>query len=373
MVPNTQLDLSNYVDPYSTSYVDPYRIQISRAPNLIRVLFAEIEELFDVCAEPSADNRILRVAIILPGTMQDFGKSMDSQYLYPVTNRMQTMCEKIGLDLRLDAHISWECDDLALGRVSNDQIVEKHHLADLAKYFPDMPRTDSADAWVDACREKMVKRQNYLLHRAKAILSTNNLIVVGGPKANQVMANLCHIFLLHFGILGQLGMYLVPSAGALPLKLRRVSPNNKWEEWLDRTWEDRSIGWVHMIRNPWATRGNPRFLIYVGGFYAQGTPAAMLKLIEIFDGFLDLAKEGRAISENMLQHHSDFKVGSGMDDYIPAHVVEAQVEIPLNWFFGAKRPGLHASTPLWSITPPAFEGSIAGFKHILEKRPNERE
>jgi len=367
MTLNAQPNLSNYVDPYLTPYVDPYRIQISHTPNPTQVLFAEIENLFHACAESSAENKALNVAIILPGTMQDFGKSMDSQYLYPVTNRMQTVCEKIGLNLRLNAHISWECDDFALGQVSNDQIVEKHHLADLAKYFPDVARTDDDGAWVVDCRAKLVDRQNYLFHRAKEILSTHNLIVVGGPKVNQVMANLCHIFLLHFDNLGPLGMYLVPPAGNLPLKLRRVSQNNKWEEWLDRTWEDRSIGWVHMIRNPWAIRENPKFLIYIGGFYAQGTPAAMQKLIEIFNAFLDLTKGGRALRENMLQQHSDFKVGGNIDDYIPAHVVEAQLEIPLNWFFGAKRPGLIASTPLWSITPPAFEGSIAGFKPILEK------
>jgi len=361
------IDLSGYIDPYVTPYVSPYHIRINRSPQPIQILFSEIENLFQACAETSGDHRILNVAIVLPGTMQDFGKSMDAQYLYPVTNRMQTVCEKIGLNLKLNAHISWELDDLALGRVNDNMIVEKHHLSDLEKYFPGIPKKGSSDAWVNACRAKMAERQNRLHEQAKKTLGTNNLIVVGGPKVNQVTANLCHIFLLNFDCLGELGIYLVPSAGSLPLKLRRTSQNNKWTEWLDRTWEDRNIGWVHMIRNPWSSENNPRFLIYIGGFYAQGTPAAMLKLIEIFDTYLDLASEGHATRESMLQHYSDFRVGNGPADYIPAHVVEADVEIPLNWFFGAKRPGLNAALPLWSITPPAFEGSIAGFKQVLEK------
>jgi hypothetical protein len=380
MTANAKQEPPNYEDPYSTEYVEPYEIRNSQvSDHPIQILFAETKNLFRACAEPSADRGNLKVAIILPGTLKHFGKSMDAQYLYPVTNRMQTVCERIGLDFEVDAHISWECDDLALERVSNDQIVEKHHLVDLEKYFPDVPRTDDYDkkynAWVEDCRENMVTQQVHLCYEAKKILSTNNLIVVGGPKVNQVMANLCHIFLLHFKCLGELGMYLVPEAGTLPLKLRRVSPNNKWEEWWDRTWEDRSIGWVHMIRNPWAKRGNPRFLIYIGGFYAQGTPAAMLKLIEIFDAFLGLAKEKDATrTRKLLEHHSDFKIEGGKHEYIPAHVVEAQVEIPLYWFFGALRPGLRASTPLWSITPPAFEGGIAGFKPIPEEeRPDESE
>jgi len=163
-------------------------------------------------------------------------------------------------------------------------------------------------------------------------------------------------------------MYLVPSAGNLPLKLRRVTKNNKWDEWLDRTWDDRSVGWVHMIRNPWASREKPRFLIYIGGFYAQGTPAAMQKLTDIFTTFLSLSMKNNVSKGIMLQQHSDFKINSGINDYIPAHVVNAKVEIPLNWFFGAKRPGLNASTPLWSITPPAFEGSIVDYDLIIEKQ-----
>lgn len=368
MTSNRQPDLSNYVNPYSTPYEDPYDIRTSEAPTPFRILFAELERLFYACARASAEKRILDVAIVLPGTMREFGKSMDAQYLYPVTSRLQTMCDKLGLGFDLDAKISWECDDLALGRVSDDHIVEKHHLADLVKYFP--PQGDDAndlDAWVDKCRTRMIETQTDLFLDAKETLSTRNLIVVGGPRVNQVMANLCHIFLLHFNCLGELGMYLVPPVGNLPLKLRRVSKSNKWDEWLDRTWEDRSIGWVHMMRNPWATREKPRFLIYIGGFYAQGTPAAMKKLSEIFDSFLDPSMNGKPNRQTLLEQNSDFRIDGHADQHIPAHVVEAQVKIPLNWFFEAKRPGLNAAMPLWSITPPAFEGSIAGFIPVLEK------
>ena len=105
---------------------------------------------------------------------------------------MQTVCEKIGLNLKLNAYISWELDDLALGRVNDNMIVEKHHLSDLEKYFPGIPQKGNSDAWVDACRAMMAERQNYLHEQAKKTLGTNNLIVVGGLKVNQVTANLCH-------------------------------------------------------------------------------------------------------------------------------------------------------------------------------------
>ncbi len=94
MTSNRQPDLSNYVNPYSTPYEDPSDIRTSEAPTPFRILFAELERLFYACARASAEKRILDVAIVLPGTMREFGKSMDAQYLYPVTSRLQTMCDK---------------------------------------------------------------------------------------------------------------------------------------------------------------------------------------------------------------------------------------------------------------------------------------
>jgi hypothetical protein len=313
-----------------------------------------------------AEGRLLKVAMILPGNLRKHGQSTDAQYLPVLTTYMQNICGKLGLGFHLDVHLSWECDDAGLSTVREQPITEPHHWADLQLYFPPRPGEERA-AWERRCWDTMCQRQHVLLERANAILGRRNLIVVGSPKVNQVMANLCTLFLLNVDCLGQLGLYLVPSAGQLPMRLRRLGDGREWHE---RNWEDRGTGWVHLLRNPWAPADAPRFLIYLGGFYAQGTPAAMSKLVDICRMVaerLPAPKDPnrdvrlREMRQTLQEQRADYPAGN---DPIPAHVVKARVEIPLNWFFETLRPGLGAAAPLWWVTPPAFEGSISGYDDV---------
>jgi hypothetical protein len=307
------------------------------------------------------------MAIILPGNMREHGQSTDAQFLPALAVNTRRICDRVGVNFHIKARVSWECDDRSLRMKLNDDITQHHHEDDLKKHFPGVSKED--------CINLMKERKKKLYVEAREILQNYNLIVVGSPNVNQVMANLCDILLTNYDNYAELGMYLFPAIGQLPLTLRRHTAEGRWQEFHERCWDERNIGWVHMVRNPWAVAGRPRFLIYVGGFYSQGVVAAMRKRIAMSDALVELLGSKTMTSEQRLARllrHPDpkavtdyqYKPGHGEDCYIPAHIVEAKVEIPFHWFFGAPRPDL--DTQSWTNTRPSFEGNVNDFDPVLE-------
>lgn len=124
-----------------------------------------------------------------------------------------------------------------------------------------------------------------------------------------------------------------------------------------------------MIKNPWSTENTPRVLIYVGGFYVQGTPAAMQKLRSVtqaVEASLDRGEESPDALESShqmtVEGHYDYDVGTPLSaEQIPAHVVRANLRLPFNWFISANRPGLGSTTALRFVTPPSYEGTVRGY------------
>lgn len=360
-------------DVYHTAFTDPYTIQATGQGEQ-RLLFAKMDQVLKTCARQEKKERdepngwpTLDMAIILPNNIREHGQSTDAQFLPALAVNTQRICRSMNLNFHIKSRVSWECDDRALKTEINEDIVQHHHLDDLAKFFPGKKKEE--------CITLMKARQAYLLNEAKEILREYNLIVVGSPSVNQVMLNLCDILLTNYDNFAELGMYLFPATGGSPLTLRRYTATREWHEYRERYWPHRNIGWVHMIRNPWSVPGRPRFLIYVGGFYAQGVVAAMRKRVTMSDALVALLSDETMTQEqrtNRLLRNPNVKAvtdyqheeGSGESCFIPAHIVEAKVEIPFHWFFGAPRPD--QETQSWTNTRPSFEGNVGDFEPVLK-------
>jgi hypothetical protein len=328
--------------PDPAAYANPYVAGSYTFPEEIggeALSFTRLGELFGTCAERGE----LRLAVLLPDNLVAHGQSTDVQLLPELVNALHQLCERQRLVLRLLTRLSWECDDRLLNEFPAKEAVFQDKLkeADCRLLFPGLEP--------DAAYLGMQDNQQRLLNEARGILGDYNLIVVGSPKVNRVMRNLCDVLAKNYDVLGRIGMYIHPDDREQPLQLRRFQgehPQNpwvgRWLSWRERQWKHIHVGWLHLIRNPWA-RGTRRFLIYLGGIHAQGTPAAMRRLIDI------LTQQGQPGAQ--LDHHA------GNGTVLPAHVVEARIDIPWGWFLRTPRLGLLDKT-LWSLTPPSYDGSI---------------
>lgn len=366
-----------------TQYIRPYDAKRYNAPLAIgevRLLFANLPRVLEQCARRDQGGQFLDLAIILPGNIHKHGQSTDVQLLPELIPPLDRICRHKGLTLNLTTKVGWECDDWQLEEDHkipfNFEEMPAHLRADLRLYFPD--KTDP-----QRCYEGMRHAQVDLLSEAKAVLGGYNLLIIGSPKVNPVMVNLCRVFFLNFSSLGNLGMYLHPSDTHARLRITRfpgnvsaVGERSSWDNWFERDWRHRNIGWLHMVKNPWSLHSN-RFIIYLGGIHAQGTPAAMHKLINICES-LASANDGLVGAAQLLSKDTDYidyfiglpgahpkQTGRAPleEDYIPAHVVEANLDIPWGWFITASRPGLRGGA-FWTATPPSYEGSIRDMNDI---------
>jgi len=356
---------------YHLPYRDPYTIRRpGGAP--VRLLFSQMDQVLQACArrdkkpgDENNDRPTLDVAIVLPGNMREHGQSTDAQFQPALAVNARRMCDHLGLNFHIKSRVSWECDDRALSRNLPDNVLQQHHLGDLERYFPGVKPEE--------CLRRLRARQAKLFKDTRDILRNYNLIVIGSPNVNQVMVNLCDILLTNYENLAELGMYLFPATGQSPLRLRRFN-GTEWREYRDQNWEDRDIGWVHMLRNPWSSPEQPRFLIYVGGFHSQGVVAAMRKRVAMSSALVSLLgdkslephqRAARLLHEPNPHEATDYRLGSDATpgSFVPAHIVRARVELPLHWLLAAPRPDLEMQS--WTAARPSFEGNVEQYEAVV--------
>ena len=240
-------------------------------PSGTRLQFADIGEVLKQCVSEETDvgedgkeRPILDLQVILPGNALHTGYPTDGLYLHKVIRSLSKLCSS--LDLRLTRRpsecASWECDLDSL-KVSQRRLTPDakrlRYLREISKMIPELAQEsgEDDDAWIERCLKIMDDRQKEMRTDAEASLGAKNLLIVGSTNVNQVHAMLMHRYFREPEILGELGVFSVPQSGQLPMTLSRAWGRNQWDEWRHDCWEDNRIGWLQMVRNPWAVACSP--------------------------------------------------------------------------------------------------------------------
>lgn len=364
---------------HARPFPDLYTIPDRRTRMPRRLLFARMPEIFADCAryEPRpGDERgkagTLDMTLVMPSSAPPGCEGVFTRSLPTLALRTYRMCEGENLAFDCRSRGADELDVHRLRRTLDAPVVQPHHVHDVARWFPGVA--------LDVAVARMRATQRELLAQAEDRLATHNLILVGNPSVNPVWAHLCNRILSNGASLAELGLYEYPATGPRgPLELRRARPlpngDVVWDDFRDRHWAHRDVGWVQMLRNPWSTDDRPRFVVLYGGFNPQGVLAAMRKRLQIGNTLLSLVGGGDRLPADVAtarllacrdpNEATDFRYrpGTGEECFIPAHVVRARVEPTLDSLLNAPRPDADALT--WTATAPWFSGNVADFDPVV--------
>jgi hypothetical protein len=374
------LDAGDKYDPFALDHPfdNPYEIKDPATGKPLRLLFSRMPQILKACARPKSQpdpedepdrEGTLDLAVVLSGNLLDNGRATDAQFLPNLTLSTRRMCDRLRYGFRIKSRVSWQWDVPGLMSEDSLELDAPQTREALANWYPDIDPHQ--------CLDEMHQAQAELLAEAREILPNYNLILVGSPCVNQVMANVCDLALRNPALGGQLGMTLYPPLGNAPLKLRRARRDAatdllKWEEYEADGQRHKNVGWVQMMKNPWSRPEKPRFLIHYGGFFPQGVLAAMRKRVRISTqlvaGIESGLPEADVIRRHLMQTQGndalDFRFTGREDDFdernfIPAHIVEAVVRPPRLWFKNMLRRSQWGGGPCL-----AYEGNVKAIRTL---------